>query len=117
MREFLAILSLLIVLIAILSSDKKNAHESRPDVLPNELDELTGEPYVPDRSEGSVTSQRDKMRELFQRNAGDEEKTVLAYAVAERAGEVSRRSNDYALNAEEYARRLLNDGVRKGWIT
>ena len=108
---------LLVLLIALASTDNKNALESQPDSFPNDLDELTGEPYVPDRGEGSVTSQRDKMRELFQKNAGDEERTVSAYAAAERAGEVSRRSNDYALNAEEYARRLLSDGVRKGWIT
>ena len=105
---------LLIGLIGFASSGKSNS--STPEVTPNPdlLDDLDGEPYVPDRSEGSVTTQRDKMRELFQANAGDEGKTITAYAAAERAGEVSRRSNDYALNSEEYARRLLIDGVRKG---
>jgi len=109
---------LVVLLFVFTSSDNKTDnpyHQIDPRLY--DPDAPSGEPWVPDKSEGSVTSQRDKMRELFQENAGDEEKTVSAYASAERAGEVSRRSNDYALNAEEYARRLFADGVRKGWIT
>jgi hypothetical protein len=37
----------------------------------------------------------------------------MAYAAAEQAGDVSRRSNDYALNPEEYARRLSRMAFEK----
>lgn len=57
------------------------------------------------------------MRELYSQLGGDHDRVVAAYAAAERAGDVSRASNDHALSAEDYARRLLSDGIRKGWIT
>jgi len=108
---------LLLALIARAGANKTDSPSSGVGAEIDFLDSIDGEPYVPDKSEGSVTSQRDKMRELYKQNAGDEQRTIAAYAAAERRGEVSRRSNDYGLNAEEYARRLLADGVRKGWIT
>jgi len=119
MFVFIALSVVLVVLLTVFTRPENKA-ENPYDQIDHglyDLDAPSGEPWIPDRSEGSVTSQRDKMRELFQECRGDEERTVLAYAAAERAGEVSRRSNDYALNAEEYARRLLADGVRKGWVT
>lgn len=109
----------LVVLLIVFTRPEKIADNPYRIIDPvlQDLDAPTGEPWIPDKSEGSVTSQRDKMRELFHEYRGDEEMTVKAYAAAERAGEVFRRSNDYELNAEEYARRLFADGVRKGWIS
>ncbi|MDB4909063.1 MAG: hypothetical protein JWO05_3847 [Gemmatimonadetes bacterium] len=64
-----------------------------------------------------MASQRDVMRVLFRRHMGNESAVIRAYADAERRGEVSRKSNDYAIDAEEYARRLLADAKKKGWIS
>jgi hypothetical protein len=61
-------------------------------------------------------TQRDLMRALFQRYAGDPELIISAYAAAERKGEAPRASNNSGLRPEEYARALLNDGLRKGWV-
>lgn len=60
--------------------------------------------------------QRDKMRQLFSRYRGDQVKIVSAYAEAEKRGQVSRESNRYGLSAEDYAARLLADGLRKAWL-
>ena len=59
--------------------------------------------------------QREKMRELFAQY-GNTELLVRAYAHAEELGEVERRSNRYRLDSEAYARALLADGLRKGWL-
>jgi hypothetical protein len=56
------------------------------------------------------------MRELFRRHRGDEEAMIRAYADAESRGEVERASNARDLLPEEYARRLLEDARKKGWI-
>lgn len=61
-------------------------------------------------------SQREKMRELFLKNSRNEDRTVAAYAAAERVSQVHRESTEYALTPEDYARRLLADGLRKGWL-
>jgi hypothetical protein len=63
-----------------------------------------------------MPSQRDLMRDLFRRHRGDEETMVREYAAAELRGEVDRASNDYDLTPEDYARRLLEDARKKGWI-
>ncbi|HJP58893.1 MAG TPA: hypothetical protein VJ865_02805 [Gemmatimonadaceae bacterium] len=64
----------------------------------------------------NVTNQREKMRELFRKNSRDPERTIQAYADAERAGQVARSSNRYDQSAEDYARRLFYDGIHKGWL-
>ena len=61
--------------------------------------------------------QRDKMRELVARLGDREDALIAAYATAERRGEVTRSSNDYSLSPEDYARALLSDARRKGWIS
>jgi hypothetical protein len=61
-------------------------------------------------------SQRSVMRSYFHRFGGDRERTVAAYAAAERRGEVARRSNVRAMDPDDYARRLFADGARRGWI-
>lgn len=63
-----------------------------------------------------MPTQRDVMRDLYQRLRGDTAAVVREYAAAERRGEVGRWRNDYGLAPEEYAERLLADARRKGWI-
>ncbi len=65
---------------------------------------------------GTAPTQRDLMRDLFRRFAGDERRTVAEYAAAERRGEAVRRSDVHRTSPEEYARRLLADGLKKGWL-
>jgi hypothetical protein len=62
-------------------------------------------------------SQRDYMRELVGRFGHDEERVVREYAVAEKRGEVERKSNSHRITAEQYARALWNDAVKKGWLS
>ena len=64
----------------------------------------------------ALDSQRDVMRRLYREAGGHDEATVTAYAEAERAGEVERRSDVNATSAEDYARALLRDGLSKGWL-
>jgi uncharacterized membrane protein len=61
-------------------------------------------------------SQRDVMRQLFREHRSDSDRVVRAYAAAERRGEVTRLRNSHDLDAETYARALLADGERKGWL-
>lgn len=62
-------------------------------------------------------SQRDYMRELVRRFGADEERVVREYAAAEERGEVERRSNSHRITAEQYARALWGDAIKKGWIS
>jgi hypothetical protein len=57
------------------------------------------------------------MRELVRRFGPDEERVVREYAAAEERGEVGRRSNSHRITAEQYARALWNDAVKKGWVS
>jgi hypothetical protein len=61
-------------------------------------------------------TQRECMKVLYKQQKGKEALIVKAYAEAERKGDVARKSNKYNLSAESYARALLKDGIRKGWI-
>jgi len=61
-------------------------------------------------------NQRDVMRELYRQQGGNEERVVRAYAAAEQRGEVRRDSNTHNVDALGYARALLRDGLRKGWL-
>jgi hypothetical protein len=63
------------------------------------------------------SSQRDYMRELVRRFGANEERVVREYAAAEGRGEVERKSNSHRITAEQYARALWNDAVKKGWIS
>lgn len=56
------------------------------------------------------------MRDLFARYRSDPARIISAYAAAERSGEVPRQSNSRGLGAEMYAKALLNDGLKKGWL-
>jgi hypothetical protein len=61
-------------------------------------------------------SQRAVMRDFFRKYDGDTESIISAYANAERTGEATRSSDTAGLTPEEYARALLNDGIKKGWL-
>jgi hypothetical protein len=56
------------------------------------------------------------MLTLINRYGMNEERVVREYADAEARGEVDRKSNSRGYTAEQYARALWRDGVRKGWI-
>jgi hypothetical protein len=60
--------------------------------------------------------QQDKMRELYARFSGDEDRCVREYAEAERRGEVSRKSDTSGRTPESYAKALFKDGIQKGWL-
>jgi hypothetical protein len=62
-------------------------------------------------------SQRDYMRELVRRFGPDKERVVREYDAAEERGEVERKSNSHRITAEQYARALWNDAVKKGWVS
>lgn len=61
-------------------------------------------------------SQRDVMRQIFDRHWPVRDKMIAEYAAAERRGEVMRSRNRYNLSPEQYAHRLLEDGLKKGWL-
>lgn len=61
-------------------------------------------------------TQRDAMRSIWSKVRPDEWEAIREYARMEEMGLVKRKSNDYNLSAEEYARALLNDGFKKGWL-
>lgn len=61
-------------------------------------------------------NQRDKLRELFEQHGADPEALVREYADAERKGIVVRRRGGSGVTPEEYARRLVADAAKKGWI-
>jgi hypothetical protein len=72
------------------------------------------------RNAGAIarpTRQRDIMRRLYGIYRPDEDRVIREYALAERRGEVGRASNTAGIDAVEYARRLLADGLKKGWLT
>ena len=47
----------------------------------------------------------------------DEERVIREYAEAEKRGEVERKRNSSNYTAEQYARALWNDAMKKGWIS
>lgn len=63
------------------------------------------------------SSQRDVMRAIWARCSPDEDRAVREYAAAERHGEAPRKQNKYGLTPEQYARALLSDGMKKGWLS
>lgn len=42
--------------------------------------------------------------------------TVEKYAHAERVGEANRKKNINLISAEKYAKALIRDGLKKGWL-
>jgi len=56
------------------------------------------------------------MRDLWLRHARDTKAVIAAYAKAEVAGFVDRRQNTHDIDPMQYARALLRDGLRRGWL-
>ena len=56
------------------------------------------------------------MRALVRTLGPNWDRICRQYASAEACGRVVRRSNRYSLSGEQYARALLRDGQRKGWL-
>ena len=61
--------------------------------------------------------QRDLMRSLYRLHKGDRVLICAAYARAEAEGRAYRKRGSLRLSPEEYAMGLLDDGLRKGWIS
>lgn len=61
--------------------------------------------------------QRELMRSLYKLHNGDQILTCAAYAKAEAEGRAYRKRGSLRLSPEDYARALLADGLRKGWLT
>ncbi len=61
--------------------------------------------------------QRALMRSFYRSYNGDEAAVCAAYAKAETEGLTFRKRGSLRLSPEEYAKMLLADGLRKGWIS
>lgn len=77
---------------------------------------LAKKPAARGSSSRRTLSQREMMRRIYAQCWSDEARVIREYAAAEERGEVLRQSNAYDMDAEEYARRLLQDGKKKGWL-
>ena len=66
---------------------------------------------------GASQGQREFIREAVQRLI-EANKVALGveYAEAERLGRVPRKSNEHGMDAAKYGERLIEDGLRKGWL-
>jgi|GEM_PF-715332 hypothetical protein len=56
------------------------------------------------------------MRELWARHGPDDRRVVAEYATAERLGVAPRASNRHGVGPDLYAKALLADGLKKGWL-
>jgi len=61
-------------------------------------------------------NQRTTMKGLKSKIGNDKETVCLAYAVAEKRGEVQRKRNDNGVSSEKYAHLLWYDGTKRGWL-
>ena len=61
-------------------------------------------------------TQRDCMREIWSSVGHNEDEAIKEYVRCEENGTVDRKSNDSGLTAEQYAKALLKDGLKKGWL-
>lgn len=62
-------------------------------------------------------TQREVMRAIWTRCAPDEDRAIQEYAAAERRGEAPRARNTSGHSPEQYAKALLADGLKKGWLS
>ena len=63
-----------------------------------------------------LLTQRDVMRLLYVRHRGNEAAIIAEYVIALREGKVVRKSDTNAISPEDYAKRLLHDGISKRWL-
>jgi hypothetical protein len=64
-----------------------------------------------------MSGQRDLMKKLWRDYEGEHSLVIQEYVKAELKGRVARRSNKSSITPEEYAKRLLKDGLNKGWLS
>jgi hypothetical protein len=72
--------------------------------------------FSADGTASRPATQREIMQRLWIEHGRDKERTIAAYAAAERSAKATRSRNASDQNPEQYARALLNDGLRKGWL-
>jgi hypothetical protein len=64
-----------------------------------------------------MSGQRDLMKRLWRDYSGDQSLVIQEYVKAELEGRVARRSNKSSITPEEYANRLMKDGLNNGWLS
>lgn len=64
-----------------------------------------------------MSGQRDLIKKLWRDYSGDQSLVIQEYVKAELEGRVARRSNKSSVTPEEYAKKLLKDGLNKGWLS
>ena len=62
------------------------------------------------------SNQRELMRTLFEKFNQNREESIKAYAWMEANEYIIRARNSHLLSPEDYAQRLFNDGIKKGWL-
>lgn len=72
--------------------------------------------WVSDNTGGKNMMQREYMRTLYRKYGNNISRIIQEYATAEIEGKVVRFSNRGKLSAEQYAKALYKDGVRRGWL-
>lgn len=75
-------------------------------------------PPTPPRHVSAVRAgtQRDVILRLWRAHGGNREAVIEGWVLAVRNGEIERRSNGRGQSDEEYAKRLLYDGEKRGWL-
>lgn len=73
-------------------------------------------PLAPPPRPAGAESQREVLQRLWTDLHADEPAVVRAWVAAEQAGVVARRSNLRQKPADDYARRLIYDGLKRGWL-
>jgi len=96
------------------TTDSRADRRSRREPAPTQADsqpQLQAHVRAPE-----PPSQRDFMRRLWREHGGEHDAIINAWVQAEASGEVVRASNMQGLPPQDYGRRLLYDGVKKGWL-
>jgi len=60
--------------------------------------------------------QKEMILHLISKHGRNKDTVCTEYALAERRGEVPRRRNKNGLAPEQYAYRLWNNGLLRGWF-
>lgn len=61
-------------------------------------------------------NQRDLMRKIWKAKGQNPEAAAYEFAQKEELGEVERKSNLHSISPLSYAKRLVRDGLNKGWL-
>ena len=78
---------------------------------------IRNRPNEPNKGSSSPKmGQRAVMKQLAEMHNYDKSVVIAKYAQAERTGKAQRLSDEHSTAPEEYARRLWEDGIKKGWL-